>query len=112
MPDAQEPPARYINVVVLEADRNSRWRPITHLRSKQGSPPHFAYWSEAHDARCPLAHPLLREQSERVRHISETTRMTQIHPPPTNGDYHDQTKHRFRAWPLGRWIMLQQVDPN
>ena len=30
----------------------------------------------------------------------------------TNGDYHDQTKHRFRAWPLGRWIMLQQVDPN
>src|SRR5262245_19528637 len=35
-----------------------------------------------------------------------------IHPPPTNGDYHDQTKHRFRAWPLGRWIMLQQVDPN
>jgi hypothetical protein len=25
-----------------------------------------------------------------------------IRPPPTNGDYHDQTKHRFRAWPLGR----------
>ena len=22
-------------------------------------------------------------------------------PPPTNGDYHDQTKHRFRTWPLG-----------
>ena len=35
-----------------------------------------------------------------------------IHPPPTNGDYHDQTKHRLRAWSLGRWIMLQQVDPN
>src|SRR6266403_1995716 len=29
-----------------------------------------------------------------------------------NGDNRDQTKHRFRAWPLGRWIMLQQVDPN
>src|SRR6476620_9731168 len=30
----------------------------------------------------------------------------------TNGDYHDQTKHRFRTWPLGRWIMLQQADPD